>query len=242
MRRAFLILAALIALPAAASRGGGAVYDLSIAGVPIGEARLEARREGARYALEASADVGFLFWGGVGQARTEGAAGVSLTPSAYRLTYQGATTPGRVEIDFDGARAVRWDREPPIPPEYAEGRVAVAPDHLGDVLDPLSALVIAAPADAAPDQLCRRVLPVFSGYTRFDLALTGAASVGPDGAVACSVAYRPVSGHRADSAGVRRVSAPGAVSIALAPLVDGLWGPQRIAVATRFGTFEALRR
>lgn len=233
---------AAAAFPASATRDAGTAYDLSIAGIPIGEARLSVALDGGRYRVEGTADVGFLFWGGDGTAFAEGVAGEDrLRPERYRLSYRGATRPGAVSIDFEDGRAVRWDREPEPSPEYREGRVEPSGAELAGVTDPLSALVVPAGADAAPEALCARVLPVFSGYTRFDLALDGAKAT-EAGAVECETRYRPVSGHRADSRSVERLSQPGALSVRLAPVADGLWGPDRVALETRFGLFELQRR
>lgn len=233
-----LCLALALAWPAAASRPEGVRFDLSVAGVPVGGATLAVSRSGDRYVALGSADVGFLFWGGQGGAEVEGAATADgLRPARYRLAYEGVTRPGTVAIDFEGGSAVRWERQPPIPPQYAEGRVEVEPRHLSGALDPLSALI--AP-DAPPEALCDRALPVFSGYTRFDLVLDGVAAV-EDGVVTCTARYVPVAGHRPDSNGVRRMTRPDALSVALSPIGDGLWGPHRVAVATRFGTFLAER-
>jgi hypothetical protein len=217
-----------------------AVYDLSIAGIPIGNAALTVEMSGGRYVLTGSADVGFLFWGGEGGARAEGrATGGVLEPASYRLAYEGVTRPGRIEIDFEGGRAVRWNRLPEPEGDWAEGRTEVTPADLERVLDPLSALVIPMPRDADPAQVCRRLLPVFSGYTRFDLELTGPAAA-PTG-TGCTARYRPVAGHRPDSEGVARMRQPGAFEIALSPITDSAWGPARVAIQTRFGTFEMLR-
>lgn len=235
---ASVVLAAGSAAPTAPQRGIG--YDLSIAGIPIGSARLAASLDGGRYRIDGWADVGFLFWGGRGGAEAEGeAVGGRLQPARYRLSYDGATRPGGVRIEFDGGRAVRWESFPPPPEEFREGRIAVTEAHLQGVLDPLSALVVPAPADANPESVCRRLLPVFSGYTRFDLELTGTAPA-PTG-VGCTARYRPVAGHRAGSRSVARMTEPGAFEVALAPIGANLWGPARVAVQTRFGTFEMVR-
>ena len=249
-----LVLACALLAVAPASAGGASTelpaarYDVSIGGVPIGEATLRAKFDGLRYDIEATADVGFLFWGGEGAARAFGAArpgpAPAFAPEAYRLTYRGVTRPGAVEIDFLDGRAARHHRQPPIPPEYAENRVEIEPAHLEGVSDPLSAFVVPAPVDADPDALCRRVLAVFNGYVRFDIALEGALGAGPspDGAVACAARYAPVAGHRAESEGVARLKRPGALSVSLSPLAPGLWGPHAIAVETRFGPFRLERR
>lgn len=242
MRRTALALAlVLAATPLGAARDDGVAYTLSLAGVPIGEATLVAATDGARYRLEGRARLRFLFWGGEGRATAEGATdGDSLSPERHRLSYRGVRRDGLLEIDFEDGRAVRWESAPPPPPEVLEGRVPVAEDHLAGVLDPLTALVLPAPADAAPEALCTRVAPVFSGMTRFDLAFDGARTA-DNGVVECAVRYRPVAGHRPDSRGVSRMSAPGAIAVSLAPVADGLWGPERVAIATRFGTAELAR-
>jgi hypothetical protein len=244
--RLILLTLALVlaARPGDATLDEDAVYDLSIAGVPVGAAGLTVSRDGGRYAIDGRADIGFLMFGGEGRARSEGAAaGAGFRPDRYRLAYQGVRRPGRVEIDFRDGEAVRTLREP-APETFddpGEERAPLEPVHLRDVVDPLAALVVPAAADAGAETVCRGVLPVFSGYVRFDLALSGGAP-DPEGGVACGVTYRPVAGHRLDSASVRRMSAPGAVRLSMAPLDDGLWAPRRLALPTRFGTFEMVRR
>jgi hypothetical protein len=242
MRLSLLAGLILLAQPTVASRGPGVDYDLYIAGIPIGDAALRVEATADRYRIEGSADFGFLFWGGEGVAVSEGArAGDALRPSRYELTYQGVTRPGAVEIAFEDGRAVRWERRPEPPARFREGRTPPGPEHLVDVLDPLSALVVPAPRDAAAHAVCQRVLPVFSGFTRFDLALDGASALEGE-AVECAVLYRAVAGHRPDSDSVRRLSEPGAVALRLAPIADGFWGPDRVALETRFGLFELERR
>lgn len=242
MRRLLTALCALIAIPADAARDGDtAIYDLSVAGVSVGTASLRAIGMADAYALQGEADFGFLFWGGQGGAVAQGrVSGDRLAPERYRLDYRGRSEPGLVEIGFAEGRAVSFEREPPIPPEYSEGRIDVTEAHLAGVLDPLSAMVRLAPSNVDPQTLCSGVLPVFSGYTRFDLELAGAVSGGVE--VECVVRYRPVAGHRPDSASVRRMTRPGAVTLTLAPMGEGLWAPSRLTVATRVGTFEAVRR
>jgi hypothetical protein len=241
------VFVALSASPTAATRAPGAAYDLSIAGLPIGEATLDVSIAGGRYAVDATADFGFLFWGGRGGARSEGlVADGRLRPQRYRLAYEGVRRPGLAEIDFEDGRAVRWANEPQPEGDWAEGRTAVEPGHLSDVIDPLAALVAPLPADAPPAAVCARLAPVFSGLTRFDLELTGA--LGPadpaatEGAVTCETRYRPVAGHRPDSPGVARLQRPGAVSLTLAPIAEGAWAPLRLALETRFGPFVMTRR
>lgn len=245
MRSGSGVLAALLcmlATPLGAARENAAVFSLSIAGLPIGSASLVVDRDGDRYAIEGAADVGFLFWGGKGVARTEGSVSVgALQPERYRLSYEGVSRPGAVRIDFHAGAAVEWERRPPIPPEFAEDRDEVRPDDLVNVLDPLSALVAPLGPDASASDICERVAPVFSGYTRFDLELVGSSGQG-DAGVTCDIRYRAVSGHRRDSESVRRLERPGALGLVMAPIGADAWAPARLTLATRFGVFEIARR
>ncbi len=244
MSRLGILLAALAALaaqPTAATRPQGIAYEMRVSGLRIGTAELSAAVDGGRYAVEGRADFRFLFWGGAGDARSEGAVeGGRLRPDRFRLGYVGVRRPGATEIDFERGRAVRWASEPPPPEDYLARRTPVESRHLADVIDPLAALVAPLASDADPDAVCARVAPVFSGWTRFDLVLAGAAAT-EDGAVTCETRYRAVAGHVPDSAGVARLQRPGALSVSLAPIGDGLWGPERVVVETRLGPFE-LRR
>lgn len=239
---AALVVALAVGLPVAAQADTAeARYRVSVSGVTIGSARLRATIVETAYSVEAEARFRFLFWGGSGVAQATGAVvGDGLRPEWYRLDYEGTRRPGGAEIAFADGVAVTFASFPDPPDAVFEERIEIAPEHLVGVLDPLSALVIAAPDTAEPGTVCSRVLPVFNGFTRFDLALAGAAGNGPDG-LACMAQYRPVSGHRPDSRGVRRMMRPGAFEITLAPLGRSVWAPSRIAVETRFGTVEIRR-
>ena len=241
-----LLAAGLTARASSDAEDNAAIdYALSISGIPIGQASLSVTIDRQHYALHATADVGFLFWGGEGNARAVGVLDAgSMKPSHYRLAYEGGSTPGRIEIAFADGKAVRWGRQPEPDGEWAqewrENRVVLEDHHLAGVLDPLSALLIPVPADAEPATVCRRLLPVFSGFTRFDLELTGTAPA--SSGVGCTARYRPVAGHRPDSDSVERMTRRGAFEIALEPITQSAWGPARVAVQTRFGTFEMVRQ
>ncbi len=246
MRSGSCVLAALLcilATPLGAARENAAIFSLSIAGLPIGSASLAFDRDGDRYAIEGAADIGFLFWGGQGVAHTEGSvSGDALRPERYRLSYDGVSRPGAVRIDFREGAAVAWERRPPIPPEFAKDRDEVDAGDLVNVLDPLSALVAPLGPDAAASDVCDRVAPVFSGYTRFDLELVGSSGQGDAAGVTCDIRYRAVSGHRRDSDSVRRLQMPGALGLVMAPIGADAWAPARLTFATRFGVLEIARR
>lgn len=237
---ALLCVAATASGAAAEISEAVAEYDISISGIPIGDARLATRVGQDRFTVEVAAGFRFLFWGGDGVARTEGASGDGLwAPVSYRLDYEGVTRPGAVEIDFEGARAARWDRSPPLPEEYREGRTEVSPEDLEGAVDPLTAFVVRAPSAEAA---CARTVKVFSGYVRFDVDLAPSQGAAADPSVAqCAVTYRPVSGHRPDSANVERLR-DGGLGLRLARIGGDVWAPDLLSIATRFGTLEVERR
>jgi hypothetical protein len=103
-----------------------------------------------------------------------------------------------VDVRFSGTAAKVVQLIPPIPASILANSIPVTPGLLRGVLDPLSALVAASlrPAKASGD-LCAQLLPVFTGYARFDLGLR----VNPDpeaqqdqAVLRCSADYIPIAG------------------------------------------------
>ena len=93
------------------------------------------------------------------------------------------------------------DIAPPF--EDKPDRVPLGPHDEQNVVDPVGAFVIPAPA-AGPmvsPAACNRTIPIFDGYTRFDIDLTYvgeriAKAKGYDGPVAvCAARYVPISGR-----------------------------------------------
>ena len=95
-----------------------------------------------------------------------------------------------------------------ISPPFDEkpDRVPLGPGDKQNVVDPVGAVVIPAPRSQplVSPAACDRKIPIFDGYTRFDIDLTyvGERSVKAEGydgpVVVCSARYVPISGHRRD--------------------------------------------
>jgi hypothetical protein len=114
-----------------------------------------------------------------------------------------------------------------------------------NIVDPVGAFVIPAPIDAPPTSpaVCNRTLPVFDGYTRFDitLAYVGERKVktkGYSGPVAiCSVRYTPIAGHRRDRPATKYMADNKDIEIWLAPVAGAnALMPYRVSVRTMIGT------
>jgi len=112
--------------------------------------------------------------------------------------------------------------------EKVRDRVPVPDEHRRDIIDPISAMIIAAPpeGDKLPRAACERTLPVFDGRRRYDLKLTFkrmdkvAASEGYAGpAVVCTMRMLPLSGHRAGGVLVAYLTEGRDMELWLAPIV-----------------------
>ena len=225
---------------AAAGADPGVRYTLALAGLTIGEARIGADIGESTYRL--SYDIAFdvVFWRGSGQGEAVGhVTAEGLRPDTYRVSFSGSTQ-REIAVDYtpDGNVAA-FSVDPPFNSRRFGPRVAILPNQLQDVVDPLTALVVPDAMGTLPaESLCRPARSVFSGAARFDLAAEPAAdgAEGPsDGMVTCTVHYEPISGHRFQSEGVERLRAT-PLSVAFRHHAEiGAWLPERAPFPTRFG-------
>lgn len=221
-----------------------AAYDVTLAGVTIGEVALSLEGAPGRYAVRLDGDWRFLFWSGDAEAATEGradgAAGAGFAPDAYRARFEGPMRVFFTEIAFGaGAPRAAFRADPPFDADgEEEPRVPILDAHLEGATDPISAFLI--PASSAAEA-CSASLRVFSGAVRFDVALAPAGPTVEPGVAPCRGDYRPVSGHRVESAAVDRLRAAG-LDLGLFEIAPGLWAPHRIAAPTSFGELAFRRR
>ncbi len=213
-------------------------YDLSIAGISIGDASLLAEEKAASgYAAQFDMSFRFLFWSGA-------AAGYSVghivdggrVPAKYDVTFEGMSKPVVIKTGFDSDGPVDWSITPPPEDKFLKERVPLAQADLRGAIDPLSAMLIQA---NSPDQACNRTLEIFTGGTRLDLVLRPGTATEP-GVFACDVTYRPVSGHRADSESVARLVKNGPI-LSIFEVAPDLWAPHRVGIATSVGTLAVTR-
>jgi hypothetical protein len=90
---------------------------------------------------------------------------------------------------------------------------------------------------------CDRTIPVFDGWTRFDIALSFAETKAVDQAgykgpvLVCNVRYVPIAGHRSDRPATRFMAENRDISVWLAPVAGTrVLVPLRISVKTTLGT------
>ena len=102
-----------------------------------------------------------------------------------------------------------------------------------------------SPAIRVSAAACDRTLPIFDGYTRFDLKLSyvGQEEVkakGYSGPVAvCAVRFEPIAGHRKDRPAIKFMEENKDIQIWLAPVAGvPVLAPYRVSIKTQVGTLD----
>ena len=88
-----------------------------------------------------------------------------------RLQFQGDPHPAHGDQPWRGAAGGKF---PVLGRSKSPERVPLTDAHKRDIIDPLSAFLMPVPEGASPvgPSVCNRRVPVFDGYTRFDVTLT----------------------------------------------------------------------
>ncbi len=244
---AFLLTAPFAsALPAAAQGSFSGVYNVSLIGLSLGTATVSGKVSGNDYRIEAYANLTGLasaVSGAKGSAVSSGAIqNGQLAPSAYATSSSNSKETRTVRIGMAAGTVKAVDIQPPF--DEQAGRVPLTDAHRRNILDPLSALIMTVkPGDASNGAaVCRRSIPVFDGYTRFnvDLGYVGTRQVAAQGyngpVIVCNARYKPIAGHRPNRKATQFMIDNKDMEVWLAPLGDGrAMVPYRIAVRTMVG-------
>jgi hypothetical protein len=133
--------------------------------------------------------------------------------------------------------------EPPPRP----GRLPVSEADRHGAIDPLSAVLLPERpgADALSPPACDRLLPIYDGRRRYDLALfynrmekfDAHGYSGP--ALVCGVVLRPIAGYVADSLLVKYVAGKRDMELWFAPIAGtAVIAPVRVVMPTVIGTLK----
>ncbi|MEL6977679.1 MAG: DUF3108 domain-containing protein [Pseudomonadota bacterium] len=251
-RRAALCAALFTTVFALAPSPGRAVeasveslgYRVDVAGIRVGTFELEVERREDAYEARLDGRYRVLFWSGAFSAETKGVfAENAPAPTLFRAESQ-SDRPSTSEIAFaPGEGPTRWGRTPPAPAKWTKGRLPLKEEHLAGSLDPLSAIAgsLLKPDPAEASALCQEPLRIFTGFTVFQLDFTKAEPRGRS-RLRCSARYTALSGHRADSRSVKRLSGPEAIRISYRQNDAGLWSVASVSMPTTVGTLTVKRR
>ncbi len=241
-------LAALAALTAfaASAQTLRATYAISLLGLPIGTGFVKAEITPKSYSVEGRAKLNALaslVSNSRGASDGHGAIlGRHISPATFATTAASAHSTRTIRMALKDNAVVAVDISPPFA-EHPD-RVPLSPADMRGVIDPVGAFVFPAPAvgPAVSPAACERTLPIFDGYTRFDLKLSYAGekrvkTKGYNGPVAmCNVRYAPIAGHRRDRAATKYMEENRDVQIWLAPVEGtGALVPFLISIKTMVG-------
>ncbi len=249
------ICAGMIALPGMAAFATSAQaqaqdlavrYSIDMLGFSVGTAYLNGVFGPGAYKVEARAKMsGFAkaISKAQGAAQSSGAIRSGrLLPSGYATTSSNSkrTRTVRMGMNAGSVRAVQIS--PPIPSRKT--RIALKSSHKRNIVDPLSAVVFPVGGNAAINgsTACNRTLPVFDGYTRFNISLRYAGTrrvraKGYSGTVfICKARYTPIAGHRPERKATQFMAANKQMEVWLAPLGNSrVLVPFKISVKTMIG-------
>ena len=246
-----LLLAGLAALPLAARAQPperfSAHYVITMTHVTVGELTWTTNFSETSYLASAAgkaSGVLSVLVKGEGSLTTRGGfEGGKLTPTAARFDVSDDDGVYEVEMTFDDGVFKRVaDRGAPPP----EDRVPVGPRLLHDVIDPLSAFLIPVHGRVLAPAHCSKVLKIFDGRRRYDLALsfkridTIRLARGYSGPVlVCGVVLHPIAGYRPGSLLVRYLAGKNDLELWLAPIAGvSVIAPVRALMPTLVGTMD----
>lgn len=181
-------------------------YAISVAGFKVAKASFSLAIDGNAYsaAMQASsAAVGRLFSSGTSTASASGFfRSKDVRPISYRMDSQSKKLRTHVSLTMRDGDVRKGQAAPPL--RQTLDRVKLSKRHQRNVVDPLSAAIMPVPStrQTTGPAACRRQIPVFDGWTRYDVQLTFKESrevtVGNyRGPVAvCTAKWLPIAGHR----------------------------------------------
>ena len=246
-RRLLIAAACVLTAAGACAETVHVRYSISLLGLPMGTAGYTAVLTPTSYKVDGSAKLtglANLVSNSRGAAASSGAiSGARTLPAAYANTATNPETTRTVRMGLSAGNVSAIDITPPF--EDKPGRVPLTEASKKGIVDPLSAIVMAIP----PGQpligpaSCERTIPIFDGYTRFNVSLTyvGTRQVKTNGytgpVVVCAARYTPIAGHRPQRAATKFMTENKKLEAWLAP-VEGarVLLPFRVSVATQIGT------
>jgi hypothetical protein len=206
-RRLLTATVILFTIPAAAAAETfDAIYRATLAGIPIGKARLTGGVGPSTYTMRLNGEVSIPGFSNRFDASSNGTSrDARLMPLDYRLSTEGRSA-RTIAVSFAGNRAAHISIDPQPDAADQQERLPIELPHLVGVLDPLSAMMSQILRASQSDNPCDGIMRVFSGNTRFDLTPVSSDPVLEE--IVCRATYRPIAGHK-----------PSATSTGRSPLI-----------------------
>jgi len=222
-------------------------YSVSLVGLPIGVANLDANLTPSSYTIDARAKItglAYLFARARGASSGQGAIVDSrVVPATFATIATNAIMTRTIRMSLAANAVTGVDITPPF--DDRPDRVPLTDHDKQGVVDPVGAVVIPVPAKSPliGPASCDRKIPVFDGYTRFDIDLSyvgerDVSAKGYSGPVAiCAVRYVPIAGHRRDRPSTKFMAENRDLEVWLAPVASArVLLPFRVSARTMMGT------
>ncbi len=226
-----------------------ATYTIN-APVGSGKFRFASAQDGNRYTMKGSASfkafLGFYKW--KSSVASNGYLRSTKTqPNIYAFRASSDKKRESIRLNFTSKGVKKVSAIPPTRPHPK--RIKIRPQHLKNVVDPLSAVLAfkdSAPSLTNGSKACNRRIQIFDGRQRFDVALSfkrkdyAQLSNGKSRtAFVCRAKYRPIAGHKRNKT-VNYMSSSNGLEIWLVPLPKAkMYVPYRIVVPIVIGTASA---
>lgn len=203
-------------------------YSVSLIGLTIGDAKATGKLEPGTYRVDLNATL----TGFAAMISTLRMAFVStgvlhkglIAPASYATTSGNAAMTRTVRMALNAGNVKDVDIAPPF--EDREGRVPITEANKRNILDPASALIMTVPPGEPliGPPACNRTLPVFDGFARYDISMSYVSNrevnvPGYSGPVSvCAARYRPIAGHKLQSASTKFMAENRQIEVWLAPV------------------------
>ena len=234
-------------MPSARAQGHfDARYTLSINAIPLGTFNWRTQIGAADYSANAVGRASGIFsmlLNGEGTVAVKGSVKDNrLQPANYTSGLTSDRGKSSVQMLLDAGR-VRDLKIEETDPDM--DRIPVTDAHKQDIADPLTALLLPAPAgDPMSPSACDRKLSIFDGRRRFDLgmsfrrndqAMPEKGYSGP--ALVCAVKFTPIAGHRASTPLLTFLIEGRDIEIWFVPIAGTrVLAPVRLSIASGIGT------
>ncbi len=220
-------------------------YSVRLLGLSVGTATLTGAMDPGGYKLAVTAQltgVATVLSHARGAATATGVfVQGRVAPNTFATTSANDTMTRTIRIAMQAGNVKAAQISPPFDPW--PDRIPILEQQKRNIIDPLSALIMPVASNDAVigPAACARTLPVFDGWTRFDVPLSYAGRrdievKGYAGPVAvCTARYVPISGHR-DRPVVKYMADNRDMDVWLAPIgATRVNAPMRMSVETMVG-------
>jgi len=220
-------------------------YGVSLVGLPIGVAHVTADITPSSYSVDFRArmsGLASLVSNARGASTGKGAiVGGHIEPATFATTASSSKMTRTIRMALADNAVTGVEIAPPF--DENPDRIPLTDKDKRGIVDPVGAFVIPAP-DSGPTSpaACNRTIPIFDGWTRFDIKLSyvgqrNVAAKGYTGPVAiCAARYVPIAGHRPDRPATKFMAENKDIEVWLAPVSGAnVLLPFRVSVRTMVG-------